>query len=318
MSSKAKRRVVLGLETTPGDGAVPDISLRATAELKPKVEKIVPDENIGSFAPARHFIASQFGEGKLTMEDAYYEHAPYPISMAMGPGVKTGVSDPYTYTFTLPDTATPTFATYRMEISDGNNHIVRCDDVLATALTISGEAGKSVKIEADLSAGSVSYPAALGATPSVNSVTPVLMAVTQCFIDDSYTNIGTTQMTQLISFSWKLENYQHHKMFAGALYPTGRGNDKWKVILELVVEIDNAKIESEKDKLLATTQSAVRIKATASASDSLTIDGAYFVREVDNLDDRDGNNIVKITYEGQKDANNNTPSIVVVTNLSGL
>lgn len=319
MSSKAQRQVIIGLETTPGDGATPDVALRAKASFKPVPDKVEVEEDIGSYAPARHYIGSLKAEGELEFEAAYYEHAPYPVSMALGAPTTTGASDPWTHTFDLPDGTAPTFATYRMEYTDGNDHIVRADDVFATALEISGEAGKAWMIKPTLTGGSTTYPAALGATLSPPAtVTTIRMADTSIYIDDAFANIGTTEMTALISFTWKLEELQHSKLFAGTLYPTGRGNNRWKVTLEIIAEIENAKVEAEKDKLLTAALSAVRVVASDSANDSFTIDGVYYVQDVDTLDDRDGNNIVKITYVGQKDSSNNTGEIEIVTNLEAL
>jgi hypothetical protein len=318
MSSKAQRQVILGLETVPGDGATPDVALRAKASLEAVAEKQVPDEDIGSYAPQRHVIVQKMAKGKLEM-DGYYEHAPYPISMALGAGQKSGAGDPWTYTWALPDGTAPTFATYRLECTDGNNHIVRSDDTFATALEIKGEAGKTWQIEAEIGGGDVTYPAALGAslTPPA-AVTAIRMADTTLEMEDDYDDLGAGNVTVLISFSWKVEDLQHQKQFAGSLFPNGRGNDKWKVTLELVVEIDDAKIEAEKDKLLTTAQTAIQIKGSASANDSCTISGMYFLSKVDTLDDRDGNNIVKLTYMAEKGSEGDLPSVVVTTNLSGL
>jgi hypothetical protein len=318
MTSKAQRSVILGLEAVPGDAATPDVALRATASLRAVVDKIIPDEDIGSFAPSRHYIAAKHGEGNLEM-DGYYEHAPYPISMALGAGSVSGVSDPYTWTWTLPDGTAPTFATYRLEYGDGDDHIVSVNDVFATSLEISGEAGKAVMIKADLTGGSVTFPAALGASLTVPAtVTPILMGETKLYMDTAFESIGGTEVAALISFNWKLENLQHAKQFAGALYPTGRGNDRWEITLELIVEIGNATIETMKDKLLTTDLAAIRVESSASANDSLTLDGMYALMELDSLDDRDGNNIIKMTYRAMKDSSGNLPSVVCVTNLAAL
>lgn len=319
MSSKAKRTTILGLETTPGDGATPDVAISAKMSLKPVVDKIVPDRDTGSFAPSPHYIGALKAEGKLDFMDAYYEHSPYPISMALGAGSKTGAGDPWTYTWTLPGATAPTFATYRVEYSDGNNHIVRADDVFATALEIKGEAAKGLQIIADVVGGSATYPAALGASLShLAAPTSMRMAETSLYLNDTFGAIGSTAVGVLISFSWKIESYMHQKQFSGSLFPTSRGNDKWKITLEIIVEIDQATVEAQKDKLLTTSLTAVRVKALASANDSLTMDGMWALMDVDSLDDRDGNNICKFTYQAEPDASANMPSVVVVTNLSAL
>lgn len=323
MSSKALRQVLIGKETNPGEGVTVDVALRATASLKAVPDKVIVEEDIGSFAPARHYIGSLKAEGSLEM-DGYYEHAPYPVSMAMGAGNKAGEASPYTWTFELPDDAADTFATYTVEYSDGADHIVHAEDVFATELEISGEAGQTWMFKPTLAGGQVTFPAAVGASLSAGTATSIRMADTTLSIDDTFAGIGTTPVAVLISFNWKLSNLQHQKLFAGSLWPSGRGNNKWETTLELIVEIEEATIEAEKAKLLTTAQSAIEIAALDEDAGgegvdySATISGMYMLQDVDTLDDRDGNNIVKLTYKGEKDSSDNTGSIVIATSLSAL
>jgi hypothetical protein len=306
MSSKAERVFYIGKETTPGDGSTVDVALRAVGSFRPVVDKIIPDEDIGSYAPARHFTGSKHGEGNLEMS-AYYEALPYPISMALGAGTVDISGTPEVWTFSFPDETAPTFATYNIEIGDGANHIVRCDDVFATEIEISGEAGQAWMINATLVGADVTFPASHAATPTPDiGPRAVLMSETNIYINDTSGAIGSTAMTQLISFSWKLSGLQHQKQFAGSLFPTGRGNDKWEIVLEVVAEMENASIESEKDKLLTNSLSFIRIRSLAEDAGGtdidwyINIDGAYFLSEISPLDDRDGNNIVTLTYRGVK------------------
>lgn len=311
MSAKTQRQVLIGLQSVAGTGVNVDVALRAAASLKAVPDKVIVEENIGSFAPTRHYIGSLSAEGEIEY-DGYYEHVPYIVSMAMGAGsVVPGTTPlPDVWTFSLANASAPTFALYTMEYADGANHIVRGVDVIATALEISGEAGQSWMFKPTLVGGQVTFPSAVSATPSVSATaTQILMSDTSIFMDALYTNIGTTVMNQLISFNWKLEEYFHTKLFAGSLWPTGRGVDRWKVSLEIVAEVENAVIESIKDTLMGVTQTAIRIKADAGVSE-IAIDGNYMLSEVDTLDDRDGNNIISMTFLGERDSSGNTGSIV--------
>lgn len=316
MSSSAQRLFLIGLQTVAGTGVNVDVALRTKGSFKAVPEKVVVDEDIGSYAPARHYIGALRGEGSLDWP-GYFEHAPYIVSMALGDGaVVAGAPD--TWTFAIPDTTPDTFALYTVEYTDGGNHIVRCIDVFATALEISGEAGKAWIFKPTLVGGTVTFPAAVSATvaPPVG-VNNILMADTKVYLDATYAGIGVTEMPMLVSFSWKLENFQHQKQFAGSLAPSGRGNDKWKITLELIMEVEHAVFESEKEKLLTTAQTAIQIKADPGTPD-MTIKGMFMLNEIDSLDDRDGNNIIKCTYLGEKDASNNTGSIVITTELNAL
>lgn len=307
MSSKAERVFYVGLEASPGDGATVDIALRAVGNFRPVVNKMVPDEDIGSYAPSRHFLASQHGEGAVEFTAAYYQHFPVAVSMALGAGTVDTSGTPEVWTFALPDATAPTFATYNVEVGDGADHIVRCADVFATEIEIAGEADGPWTINNTLVGGSVSFPAAHAATPAVSpSVRTVLMAETSIYMDDTFGSIGSTAMPKLISFNWKLSGLQHQKQFAGSFFPTGRGNDKWQTTLEVVAEMEDSKIESEKDKLLTTDITAIRIRALAEDAGGanidwyVNIDGTYYLDSISPLDDRDGNNIVTLTYIGRK------------------
>ena len=313
MTAKALRRVLLGLEAVPGTYINPTYALRAMAELSPKVEKTVVEEDIGSFAPARHFIGSAMSEGSIEMNPAYYEEMHHLLKLSIGAGLRTGTPTAYTYTMALPDGTAPTFATYTVEYTDGGSHVIMARDVFATDLEISGEAGKGWVVKGTIEGASTTLPGGITANPTPVAATDVLMANTSLYVDALYANIGNTAVAgALISFAWKLENLQHHKMFAGALYPTGRGNDKWKVSLEMVLEVENATVAAEFAKVLNTTQSAIRIKADNGSGKTATIDGMYMLNQADTLDDRDGNNIIKLSYLAEKDSSNNVPSVVVV------
>lgn len=323
MSSKAERVFYIGLESSPGTAVTVDTALRVKddSSLKPKVDKIKVDEDIGSFAPARHFIGSEMSEGEINMT-GYYDQLPYPLSMALGDG-NPSFNDPDTdWNFPWPDGTLETFATYTAEYGDGADHIIKTDDLFATALEISGEAGQAWEIKATVEGAEVSKPAAHGATPSPTaSPRTIKMADTTLHIDDTYAGLGTTEAAVLISFTWKIEKLQHHKLFAGALYPTGRGNDRWDVTLEVIVEVENSVVESEMDKQFTEDLSFVQILAddsTAASTYEANISGSYFLQSIETLDDRDGNNTMKLTYKGQKDTSDNTGFISCNSVLAAL
>ncbi len=81
--------------------------------------------------------------------------------------------------------------------------------------------------------------------------------------------------------------------------------------------MEQTKIESEKDKLLTTGQTAIRIKCDPGTPDC-AIDCMYMLAEVSSLDDRDGNNIVKMTYMGEKGAAGDTGQITANSTLASL
>jgi hypothetical protein len=308
MSSIAQRVFYIGNETTPGTGVTVDVALRATGSLQVMPTKKRPEEYIGSFAPTRHYITSLRAQGELTMPGTY-EQAPYMVSMALGAGAVVTTSDPEEWSFLLPMAGTaPTFSTYTCEYSDGANHIVKATDVFSTALEISGEADGEWMFKNTLVGGNATFPAAVSATPTPPA-TPraILMAETALKWADDGDLESAVAMDEFISFVYKVENLQHQKLFAGSLYPTGRGHNVWNVSLELTVEIDNATVEAQKEKLLTNEQTAIQIRAEAVDAGGEGIDwyaeirGVFHLADVGVIDERDGNNIVKLTYSGEKD-----------------
>lgn len=321
MSATTKKKFTLAKQSALGSAAVATVVLRLTdANLRPVVDKILVEENIGSFAPPRHYIGSLHGEGDIT-QDGFYEQAPYMCALALGVGsVGAPVSTIYPWTFLWPNATTPTPYYATAELDDGVNHIVHCVDTFATDLEISGEAGQSWQFKETLMAGETTLPAAVSASPTMLlPATPILMADTVLSIDPLYANLGTTPCPVLISFTWKLENLQHSKQFAGALWPTGHGFDRWSITLEVVVEMENSVVETTKDKLLTMDTMAIRVIANPSgAGQDFKIDGSYALFELGTLDDRDGNSTIKMTFKGLADVLGNTGLILANSSLAVL
>lgn len=312
MTSRALREVLVGLQTGPGSGANVDTALRATCDLKPNVVKFHPPEDIGSYAPARHYVPQIMPEGNIKL-DGTYEQIIILLSMAMGEVT------PPTWVWTLPDTlaSAADFAVWTLEYTDGDAHVVRAEDVLATSLTIAGVAGRGWTVEATLGGGATTFPGALSATPTIEPVTPILMANTALTIDDTYLGIGSGAVDEFISFTWKLEEFQHTKQWGGSLYPNGRGNNKWKVTLELVIEVSATIAADLAAAFLAIDQFAVRIEADDGTS-TATIDGMYMIENINTLEEEAGNNILKITLLGEKDTDNNTGEVTIVNTITEL
>lgn len=317
MTSKALRQTGIGLQAVAGTAVNIDVLLRATCSLKPKVTKIHPEEDIGSHAPARHYVGQVMPEGTITM-DATYEQIIYLLSMALGDETPTG-ADPYTWAWSLPDGTSPTFDLWTVEYTDGGTYVVRAEDVFATALTISGEAAQGWTVEAEITGGETDLPDALSASPALDdTVTPIKMAETSLYIDTTWVGLGGTLVEELISFNYKLEDLLHTKQFAGSLFPNSRGSARWKTTLELVLEVAAAEAQAFADALLLTTQYAVRVYGFIDANDSCAIDGMYMVEDVETIDDRDGNNTLKVTLMGEKDASDNTGGVTVINDVAAL
>lgn len=318
MSSVAEREILIGTQSSFGTGATVDKALRAKGQLRIVANKKTVDEDIGSFAHGRRYVASKHLEGSIEM-DGYYEDAPYMISMAMGAAAVTGSADPWTWTWTFPDETAITPVGHTVETTDGSNHVHHGEDVIAIEMEISGTAGEGIMIKNTLAGGNVTRPAAVGASlDPLATVTDMLMADTSLHIDDDFGNVGTTEIGVMIDFTLKLSGMMHTKQFANSLYPTSRGFDKYKLELNLTVEVDNTDIEAEIDKIASNSLSSIQIKSSASSNDEMTLQHVFQLISYETLDSRDGNNTIKLNYESQKDSSDNTGTLVIKTNLEAL
>ena len=330
MTAVSRRGVYYGKQGTVGSAVVVDTNLRAMCSLKPTATKVQPEENIGQHGPGRHYVSNIKAEGSLTMDSAVYEQILIPLWLAMGSITPTGGPD-YTWAFTLPFRVDPIslISPLTMEYIDsgpsngggdgGGTYVVRVVDAFATALTISGSAPEGWKVEAELSGRVVDLPDSLSGNPEPDqTVTPIKMGETTLAVDALYANIGDTIVTEFISFTWKLEDNYHSKQFAGSMYPNGWGSGRWKTTLDLVLEVSAAQAQTFADAVLTETLYAARIKGYASANDNCNIDGMYYVDSVDTLDDRDGNNIIKISLLGAIDTLGNAGVVTVITDVADL
>lgn len=330
MTARSRRGLYYGKQGVVGTAVVVDTNIRGTCTLRPTATKVLPEEDIGQHGPNRHYISNVKAEGNMKM-DATYEQILIPLWLALGSVSPTGGGDPYTWPFTLAFRTDPIslISPLTIEYIDsgpsngggdgGGTYVVRVVDAFATGLTISGAAPEGWQVEAELSGRLVDLPDSLSGNPEPDqTVVPIKMAETTLAVDALYANIGDTVVTEFISFTWKLEDNYHSKQFAGSLYPNGWGSGRWKTTLELVLEVSAAQAQAWADDVLTTDLSAVRIKGYAGANDNCNIDGMYFVDSVDTLDDRDGNNIIKVTLLGVIDTLGNAGVITVMTDVADL
>ena len=322
MSARTMRMLGIGLQGGTGTPVVPDVLLHATCELKPNVTKIHPEEDVSSYAPVRHYVGATEAEGTIKM-DATYEELTYLLAMAMPYDEPSGS---YLWEWPLPFQTDPATYLFTIEFQDAGPYdssgayTLRITDALGTGLTISGEAGAGWQVEMPLAGRNLDYITNI--SDNINSamdesVTPIKMAETTLQIDSAYGSIGTTTVEEFISFNWKLEGLKHVKRFAGSLFPNAHGYGRWKTTLELVLDI-NSEVLTLGDAALATTQFAVRVKGYVDAADYCYIDGVYMVEDISTLDDRDGNNTIKVTLLGEKDSSDNTGLISLQNDVSAL
>lgn len=334
MTARTRRQVMYGVQGAVGSAVVVDANLRATCSLRPVATKTFPDEDIGQYGRNRSYISEKHGEGTLTM-DATYEQIIVPLCLAMPLGVPAGASGngaPYTWAHelqfrTAPESLLTPFTIEYIDSGPSNGgagtsgtYVVRMIDSFATGLTISGVAGETWKVEAELSGREIDLPDALSGNPEPDqTVTPIRMAQTTLAVDPLYANIGDTAVVEFISFNWKLEDNLHSKQFAGSYFPNGWGSGRWKTTLELVLEVSAAAAQVFADQAITEDICAVRIKGYVDANDNCNIDGMYTVMEVSTLDDRDGNNIIKVTLAGITDiTGGNTGGVTVVNDVASL
>ena len=134
MSASTMRMLGIGLQGGTGTAVVPDLLMHATCELKPKVTKIHPQEDVSSYAPVRHYVGAVEAEGTLKM-DATYEELTYILAMAMPYDEPSGT---YLWEWPLPFQTAPATYLFTVEFQDegpydsSGAYTIRLTDTIGT------------------------------------------------------------------------------------------------------------------------------------------------------------------------------------------
>lgn len=281
-------------------------AVAATAKLQGFLSgTIQPDaqqeqvEELGRLYPSALTALTGLSAQAQIEQAVTYEDILFPLYAAFGDVTPTG-TNPYTYTFSAPTTTAPTLQPLSLEYGTADGQYVLAG-AFASKLTLKLTAAGLWMANYDLLGKSIA--AVSLAALSDRTVELARASDTTLHIDAAGGTIGTTAVaTTLIDAELTVETNRHLKTFAGALAPSTYGESRWGGTLKLTLEW-NSTVKGYFDAALsALVSKLIQVKAS-SGSKSLSIQFAgYLESSVELFRDRDGNQIVEMTFRGRYDS----------------
>jgi len=324
---KALRKIQLGQETTAGTAVAATTVWRGNGVIKDAREIVIVEEDIGLFVgDGRSFVAKLGAALELEDTPATFEQLPYILSMGLmkdvdGSADGSGSGKIYTYNLSTNAQATP----LTMTIEQGDN--TRVDEMeysFVTEWRLSGSHGEALQMGASV-VGRQATDAEFTASVAIPTVEEILFGKGKLYIDA--TTMGTTLKSgTFLGFELTGDSgFRAVHTGDGNLYFYAHKQQKPKITGVLILEHD-ATGEAELNAARAETKRLVRMvfegsalttAGTAYTYKSLVIDAPIKYTEVPQVEDEDGDDVVRLPFEVLFDGTNNF-QIVVVNQLSSL
>jgi len=148
-----------------------------------------------------------------------------------------------------------------------------------------------------------------------SSITPAAANKTTLAIDAIGGTIGNTpKSSTLVDFSWKFESGFIPSKHGGANSYFDLVAEKKKKLVVSATIVFNSGTEAQRLIWEAKTRQLFRIETTGASPNKLTLDFAGVYTSWSSLEERDGEDVVKVTIEGEYDTTDTLYTTVVVTN----
>lgn len=318
---KALRKIQLGKETNHGVAVAATARLIGTLGMALDMQLFKPeDQETGLLSSFMRSYPAGYVANLPFESDANYEQLMYMLAMTIIGGVAPTGAGPYVWT-------------YSPNLSSANNPdsftIEYGDDVQAFEsafcygkdLGISGMLDEAVKVKSALVGKGMDTTTFTGALTNPLVLTPVLTNTGKFYMDTTFAGIGVTQKTAtLVDFDWKLsEGITPIKYVDGNLGFTDRAEKKRHVELNLTLAFDTSALTLfTAFKASPQTASYVALKFTGPAitggTDGLILQGCFTVAEYPTIEERDGQDVVKLKLTSQYDATSGKEWEVILTN----
>ena len=303
---RALRKIQLGRETTPGVAVPATARIVGTLGMKQENQYYRPsDLETGCLSEFERSVVTG-KQAVLPFEaDANFEQMGYLLGMAVKGGVPTsGSGGIYLRDYTPNLTSSANLDTYTFEYGDDVG-VWTSTFCVATDLELTGQVDEAVMVKASL----VGQSAESGAfTPGISAPPSLIPAVTnlgELYLDNTFAALGTTrQAATLVDFSYKVSGgITPMKYVDGSLSYTDIAEKKRHIDLDLTVAF-NAGVSALYPALNAQTPIYIRIDFAGPAGARLTLDGCYVIDDYGALEERDGQDIVKLALVSILDQEN--------------
>jgi len=310
--------IQLGRESTPGTAvAATSIWRGPAASIEDARTRQVAEEQVGLLIPTARIYDSALG-AKLAMPatELTFEQVLHILEAGIVAATPAGPS-PYTYTYALPQTATPnTIKTYTIE--SGNTVAgdgAEMEQSFVEEFELSGQRLAPWMMSATWM-GRQRSVATLTSPLSLVAVEEAQFGKTKLYIDATGGTIGSTQKTGVLTKASVKVRTGWQAVYAGdgVLYYTNVKYVRPEVRLALTIELESGGVATtERAAFVAKSLRLVRLDCAGSTSDrNLTIDGSFIWDTVGDYENDNGDTV--LTLEGQawySSADNQYFSVVV-------
>jgi len=303
MGSYDLRKVQMAVESVKGTAGTAfrimtglDGQIKDASELKQEELEFYTGMLTGDYNSTPVFvsdIAELKLEGDLTAENAVYMLANW--WQDVSPTVSTATA---TWVFNPPTTATNTRKTHTIETGDDYEQL-RATYAIATEFEIKASANDVTKVSTTFAARSVTaVTTGFSAATAISSANYYPANLWKIYSDPTGSSVGTTQLTSTLrEWTLKGKNGAHQKQYMdGVLYPTGDGQARPSISLDLVLEYNtNAALARQQWK--AKTMRRIRLQQGAATSTmyGMTVDLAAYINDVDTISSAEGNSTVGVS-----------------------
>jgi len=319
---RALRKIQLAIESVHGTPVTTATArLIGTLGMKNEQKYYRPEDletgNLASFE--RSVVSGE--QAKLPFEsDANYEQLGYLLGMSVIGGIVGGspADSVYTRTYKPNLTAANNVDSYTMQYGDDVQAFISAF-CFATDIELSGSLDDAVKVKANIVGQNV-RPGTFTSLSNPTALTPVIMGTGKLYIDSTWAGLGGTLVpSTLVDFSYKTSTGINPVKYAdGNIYYSDMAEKKRHIELSLTAAF-NSTVAGLYAAYLAQTKEYVRLKFTGplvgvTAHDELDLDGCFIIDDYDTLDERDGQDIVKLKLVTEKDGANANDWQVILKN----
>jgi len=328
---KKLRKVQFGLEVTPGSAVAASVLWRGLGMLDDQREITFVDESIGVLAGTdRTYTARVKAQCDLAETPLTFEQLPLLLCIAIDDltsGVADGSGTDFIYTYTGGQTSQPGYKTFTVETGD-NQQAEKCAHMFASEIALKGASGEAWMMSGTLIGAEVENTTFTPAL-SVPAVETALFNKTKLYIDDGGGTIGTTQKSNtLLDCEITIRSGLMPKETAdGELYFSFVNQGAPDATMNVTFEHDGT-ATAEKTAWRDETTRLIRLLVEGSQFSTpgteytyhtLQIDMAGKWEKFDPIDDVDGNDICKGTFQSRySSADALSLEIVVANELSDI
>jgi hypothetical protein len=287
---------------TWGSAARATVRLIGVTDAQLQIEdEVYQPEQLGNLAPGvQSAQVAQTATGSIT-QDGLYQDICYLLDGTFGKATgSANVGTGYARNYVAPLTGISSPQSYTMEFGTTAG-AYKMHGALPAKITIAGEAGKVWTVACDLVGQKASTVTLSTAATSTRSVQLIRVADTTFQVGAWANSTYSTVAATLISFSLEASPQRHVKTFAGSLYPSSHGENRWTGQLTTVVEF-NASAKTYVDALLSgLVQRRIQLTATGIPAANRIANIQFAGTLVDGaqlFEDRDGNMTVSLTWNG--------------------